>query len=114
MDVETAIAAATLDRAAFRDPMRRDNPMTVTELGALAPGIDFRAFFRDTGDLGAARVGRSGASLGDPDRRRGCAAAAFLERRHEGFHWVLAWLVGRPGGVGVDRPGRSEAEDAGG
>jgi putative endopeptidase len=49
MDVETAIAGATLDRVAFRDPRRRDNPMTVAELRALAPDIDFAKFFHDTG-----------------------------------------------------------------
>ena len=49
MDVETAIARATLDRVAFRDPRRRDNPTTLAELAQLAPNIDFPLFFRGTG-----------------------------------------------------------------
>ncbi len=49
MDVETAIARATLDRVAFRDPRRRDNPTTLAGLAELAPTIDFPLFFRGTG-----------------------------------------------------------------
>jgi predicted metalloendopeptidase len=49
MDVETAIARATLDRVAFRDPRRRDNPTTLAQLAQLAPNIDFPLFFRGTG-----------------------------------------------------------------
>ena len=49
MDVETAIARATLDRVAFRDPRRRDNPTTVAGLAQIAPNIDFPLFFRGTG-----------------------------------------------------------------
>ena len=45
MDVETAIARATLDRVAFRDPRRRDNPTTVAGLAQIAPNIDFPLFF---------------------------------------------------------------------
>jgi putative endopeptidase len=49
MDVEKTIAAATVDRVAFRDPRRRDNPMTVADLARLATNIDFALFFRRTG-----------------------------------------------------------------
>jgi endothelin-converting enzyme/putative endopeptidase len=49
MNVETAIASATMDRVAFRDPRRRDNPMSVTDLAKLAPNVDFAVFFRGTG-----------------------------------------------------------------
>jgi predicted metalloendopeptidase len=49
MEVETAIARATLDRVAFRDPRRRDNPTTLAQLAQLAPNIDFPLFFRGTG-----------------------------------------------------------------
>ena len=56
MDVETAIARATLDRVAFRDPRRRDNPMTLAELAQLAPNIDFPLFFRGSGSPPFARL----------------------------------------------------------
>jgi putative endopeptidase len=49
MDVETAIARATMDRVEFRDPRRRDNPATVAELAQIAPNIDFKIYFRGTG-----------------------------------------------------------------
>jgi len=49
MDVETTIARATMDRVAFRDPRRRDNPTTVAELADIAPNIDFALYFRGTG-----------------------------------------------------------------
>jgi len=49
MDVETAIARATMDRVAFRDPRRRDNPTTVAGLAQIAPNIDFPLYFRGTG-----------------------------------------------------------------
>jgi len=49
MEVETTIAQATMDRVAFRDPRRRDNPATVAELATLAPNIDFPGFFRASG-----------------------------------------------------------------
>lgn len=56
MQVETAIARATLDRVAFRDPRRRDNPTTLAQLAQLAPNIDFPLFFRGTGAPSFARV----------------------------------------------------------
>src|SRR5581483_6789979 len=40
MEVETVIARATMDRVAFRDPRRRDNPADMTQLNALAPNIN--------------------------------------------------------------------------
>jgi endothelin-converting enzyme/putative endopeptidase len=49
MDVETTIARATMDRVAFRDPRRRDNPTTVAQLADIAPNIDFALYFRGTG-----------------------------------------------------------------
>jgi len=49
MDVETTIARATMDRVAFRDPRRRDNPTTVAQLAEIAPNIDFALYFRGTG-----------------------------------------------------------------
>ena len=49
MDIETTIARATMDRVAFRDPRRRDNPTTVAQLAEIAPNIDFTLYFRGTG-----------------------------------------------------------------
>ena len=48
-DVETTIARATMDRVAFRDPRRRDNPTTVAQLADIAPNIDFAVYFPGTG-----------------------------------------------------------------
>jgi predicted metalloendopeptidase len=52
MDVETVVARATMDRAGFRDPRRRDNPTTVAELADIAPNIDFRMYLAGTGAPG--------------------------------------------------------------
>ena len=49
LEVETAIARATMDRVTFRDPRKRDNPATVADLATTAPNIDFRLYFRGTG-----------------------------------------------------------------
>src|SRR5262245_59241652 len=49
MDVEIAIARATMDRVAFRDPRRLDNPTTAAQLAEIAPNIDFAIYFRGTG-----------------------------------------------------------------
>ena len=38
-----------MDRVAFRDPRRRDNPTTVAELAQIAPNIDFPLYVRGTG-----------------------------------------------------------------
>jgi endothelin-converting enzyme/putative endopeptidase len=56
MEVETAIARATMDRVAFRDPRRRDNPTTVAGLAQVAPNIDFPLFFRGAGAPSFSRV----------------------------------------------------------
>ena len=47
--VETALANASMDRVAMRDPKNRDNPMSVAELQQLAPAFDFGAYFPATG-----------------------------------------------------------------
>jgi putative endopeptidase len=49
MRIETALANASLDRVALRDPKTRDNPMTKAELQQLAPAFDFGAYFPATG-----------------------------------------------------------------
>ena len=54
MDVETVIARATLDRVAFRDPRRRDNPADLAQLTALVPNINLAAYFRGSGVPGIA------------------------------------------------------------
>ena len=47
--VEIALATASTDRVAMRDPKTRDNPMTVAELRQLAPAFDFGVYFPATG-----------------------------------------------------------------
>jgi len=54
--IETALANASLDRVAMRDPKNRDNPMTVGELEQLAPAFDFADFFPATGAPGFERL----------------------------------------------------------
>jgi predicted metalloendopeptidase len=49
MRIETALANASMDRVAMRDPKNRDNPMSVAELQQLAPAFDFGDFFPATG-----------------------------------------------------------------
>jgi predicted metalloendopeptidase len=49
MLVETAIARATMDRVAFRDPRRRDNPATLADLEQLAPNIRWASYLSSTG-----------------------------------------------------------------
>ena len=49
MRIETALANASMDRVALRDPKNRDNPLTVAELQRLAPAFDFGAYFAATG-----------------------------------------------------------------
>ena len=56
MAVENAIARANYDRVTLRDPRRRTNTMTLAELAALAPRIDFTAFLRDSGAPAFTRV----------------------------------------------------------
>lgn len=56
MTAETAVARASYDRVTIRDPRKRDNPMTLAELGQLAPLVDFPAFFREAGAPAVARV----------------------------------------------------------
>jgi putative endopeptidase len=56
MRIETALANASVDRVAMRDPKNRDNPMTVLELEQLAPGFDFADFFPATGAPGFERL----------------------------------------------------------
>jgi predicted metalloendopeptidase len=56
MRIETALANASLDRVAMRDPKNRDNPMTVLELEQLAPAFDFSDFFPATGAPGFERL----------------------------------------------------------
>ncbi len=48
LDIETALAKASLDRVKRRDPANRDHRMTRKELGALAPHFDWAAYFSAT------------------------------------------------------------------
>src|SRR5258708_5747404 len=49
MDIEHALAEATLERVKMRDPKSRDHKMKVTELAALAPTFQFARFFAARG-----------------------------------------------------------------
>jgi len=47
--LETALAESSLSRVQMRDPAALYHPMTVRELGALAPTLDWPAFFEGAG-----------------------------------------------------------------
>jgi putative endopeptidase len=47
--LETKIAKAQWSRVAERDPQKTYNPQTLAQLGALAPAIDWRAYFAEAG-----------------------------------------------------------------
>jgi predicted metalloendopeptidase len=49
LDVETALARASLERVKRRDPANRYHKMSRAELLALAPGFDWSAYFAATG-----------------------------------------------------------------
>lgn len=49
LDIETALARASIDRVRRRDPRNRDNKMTRDQLAALAPNFDWNAYFKATG-----------------------------------------------------------------
>ena len=47
--LETALAKASLDRVTRRDPAATDHPMTLAQLRAAAPGVDWTSYFHDAG-----------------------------------------------------------------
>lgn len=47
--LETELAKASMTRVAMRDPSALDHPMTLTQLRALTPNIDWVAYFRHVG-----------------------------------------------------------------
>ena len=49
MDLETALAKASLDRVVLRDPNKRYHKMTRHELGSLAPEFGWDAYFKAAG-----------------------------------------------------------------
>jgi len=49
MALETALAESSMTRVAMRDPHALYNKMTVKELGALCPAIDWIAYFNEVG-----------------------------------------------------------------
>ncbi|HEX4965487.1 MAG TPA: M13 family metallopeptidase, partial [Thermoanaerobaculia bacterium] len=49
LDVETALAKASLERVKRRDPASRDHKMSPQDLAALAPRFDWTAYFKATG-----------------------------------------------------------------
>jgi putative endopeptidase len=71
MGLETKIAQAQWTQEANRDPVRTYNPMTIKELAAKDPGVDWKAFFA-AGDLA------------DPP---------FVSISQPSYTWALAKLV---------------------
>ncbi|MDB4950494.1 MAG: peptidase [Gemmatimonadetes bacterium] len=67
MALETELAKASLTRTARRDPAATDHPMTPEQLRALAPNVDWAAYFRAVG-------------LGIPVQRVNVAEPAFVRR----------------------------------
>jgi len=57
--IETALARAHLSRVEMRDPKNRDNPMSVEELGKLAPAFEWGEFLPATGAPAFARLNLS-------------------------------------------------------
>lgn len=49
LDIETALAEASLDRVAMRDPKNRDHKMPVSDFSKLAPNLQFARFARAAG-----------------------------------------------------------------
>jgi predicted metalloendopeptidase len=49
MELETALAKASLDRVAMRDPSNTHHKMTVAQLEALTPNFNFKLYFTDRG-----------------------------------------------------------------
>lgn len=49
LEMETALAKASIDRVQRRNPANRDHKMTREQLAALAPGFDWNAYFKATG-----------------------------------------------------------------
>jgi predicted metalloendopeptidase len=49
LDIETALAQASLDRVAMRDPKNRDHKMPVTDFSTLAPNLQFARFAHASG-----------------------------------------------------------------
>ena len=54
--IETALAQASMDRAARRDPRNRDHKMTVEQAEALAPNLVLSRFFSEVGAPGFANL----------------------------------------------------------
>jgi putative endopeptidase len=49
LDIETALAKASMDRTARRDPKNRDHKTTVAEIESADPNFDFAVYFADNG-----------------------------------------------------------------
>ena len=70
MAIETELAKASLTRVARREPSATDHPMPVSELRALAPNVDWTAYFRAIG-------------LADAGQTVNVAEPAFMRRVSE-------------------------------
>ena len=62
MEIETALAKASMDRVARRNPDNRDHKMTTEQLAQLTPNFDFKAYF-----AGVVAPAFSSLNVGNPD-----------------------------------------------
>lgn len=69
MTLETALAKVSMDVTSQRDPNNVYHPMTVTQLAALAPDVDWPRFFTQTGLTGVESV-----NVANPDFFKGLQA----------------------------------------
>jgi putative endopeptidase len=85
LDVETALAKVSLDRVKRRDPANRDHKMTRKELVALAPHLDWAAYFAATGAPAFTEV-----NVGWPDFFKG-VDEAIEARSLDDWKTYLRW-----------------------
>jgi len=87
--VETGLARAHLSRVEMRDPKNRDNPMSVEELGKLAPAFEWTEYLPATGAPAFARLNLS-------SRKYFAEGNALVETTPlEDWKTVLRWHVAR-------------------
>ncbi|MES1261553.1 MAG: M13 family metallopeptidase [Acidobacteriota bacterium] len=82
VEIETALAKASADRVAMRDPQKRYNPKTVAELAALAPDFEWKTY------LQGVKVPVGSLNVASPEFVKGLNAVARNDLRP-----YLAWQV---------------------